>query len=259
VDLELGGKRAIITGGSKGIGRAIVDEFLREGAAIATCARDGEALDALVQSAVAAGYRIFAKPADVTDAVQIRNFVKEAANELGGVDVLVNNAGAATPGGFFDVTDDQLEQDASVKQLSQIRFTREVVPHMIEAGEGRIVNINAVFGLYPDRRFFATSLNRAACVALTKTLAQELAGFSILVNSVNIGYVTTPQWKSIHEARAPQLSEEEFLRSMVEEIPLGRFGDPEEVSGLVAFLAGSRASYITGGSVDVAGGLGRYL
>src|SRR5439155_24848230 len=122
------------------------------------------------------------------------------------------------------------------------------------------VNIGAVYGRYPDPAFFATSTNRAAGLAFTKALALELAKDEILVNVVNIGFVVTPQWKNIHQRRAPELAEEEFFAKLAAaEVPLGRFGRPDEVAGMVAFLAGERATYITGASIDVAGGMGKYL
>jgi NAD(P)-dependent dehydrogenase (short-subunit alcohol dehydrogenase family) len=141
-----------------------------------------------------------------------------------------------------------------------IRCSRAVLPHMRARGGGRIVNINAVYGKYPDPNFFATSVDRAACLSFTKALAMEVAADNILVNSVNIGFVVTPQWQNIRQRRAPELDDEEFFRRTVEgEVPLGRFGRPDEVSGIVAFLASDRASYITGASIDVAGGMGKYV
>jgi len=258
--IDLTGKRAVVTGGSKGIGLAIADELVRLGASVAICSRHADELEAAAAGLRADGGTVFARAADVTDPSQVEAFVRGAADALGGIDVLVNNAGRAHPGTFERLTDEDWQADLDVKLFSMIRCSREVLPHMREAGGGRIVNVNAVYGRYPDPAFFATSVNRAACQSFTKTLALELAPHGILVNGLNIGFVVTPQWRHIHEQRAPELPEEEFFgRLAAAEVPLGRFGRPDEVSGVVAFLASDRASYITGASIDVAGGMGRYV
>ena len=206
------------------------------------------------------GTTVVAETADVTDPEQVKAFVARAAETMSGIDILVNNAGRAHPGDFEALSDDDWKSDLDVKLFSMIRCSREVLAHLRAAGGGRIINIGAVYGRYPDPAFFATSTNRAACLAFTKALATELAPDGILVNIVNIGFVVTPQWTNIHRRRAPELSEEEFFARMAAaEVPLGRFGRPDEVAGLVAFLAGDRAGYITGASIDVAGGMGRYL
>ncbi|MGZ4381563.1 MAG: SDR family oxidoreductase [Gaiellaceae bacterium] len=258
--IDLTGKRAVVTGGSKGIGLAIADELVQLGASVAICSRHADELEPAAAELRAGGGTVHARAADVTDPRQVEEFVAYAAEVLGGIDVLVNNAGRAHPGTFERLTDEDWQADLDVKLFSMIRCSREVLPHMREAGGGRIVNVNAVYGRYPDPTFFATSVNRAACQSFTKTLALELAPSGILVNGVNIGFVVTPQWRHIHEQRAPELPEEEFFGQLAAaEVPLGRFGRPDEVSGVVAFLASDRASYITGASIDVAGGMGRYV
>jgi 3-oxoacyl-[acyl-carrier protein] reductase len=260
MDLGLRGRNAVVTGGSKGLGRAIAEELAGEGAGVAICARHEDEVTAAGRELEALGGPVFARAADVTDPEQVRGFVAGAAESLGGIDILVNNAGRAHPGTFESLTDDDWKADLDVKLFSMIRCSREALPFLRDRGGGRIVNISAVFGKAPDPAFFATSTNRAACLAFTKALSIELAADLILVNGVNIGFVVTPQWKNIHQRRAPELSEDEFFaKTAAAEVPLGRFGRPDEVSGIVAFLASERASYITGASIDVAGGMGRYL
>ncbi len=260
MDLGLQGRAAVVTGGSKGLGREIAEELAREGCGIAICARHEEEVERAGKELSAFGVTVYARPADVTDPSQVREFIAESAEALGGIDILVNNAGRAHPGNFETLTDEDWREDLDVKLFSMIRCSREALPHLRARGGGRIVNINAVYGKYPDPRFFATSVDRAACLAFTKTLAAQLGPDNILVNSVNIGFVVTPQWKNVHQRLGPDLTEDEFFGRLAEaEVPLGRFGRPDEVSGIVAFLCSDRASYITGASIDVAGGMGRYL
>ena len=261
MELGIAGRRALVTGGSKGLGLAIAQELVREGVHVAICSRSEEEVAAAGEALRVAGdVVVHAQRADVTDADDVRSFVAGSAEALGGVDFLVNNAGRARPGGFETLTDEDWEADLGVKLFALVRCCREVLPHLRAAGGGRIVNIGAVQARAPDPKFFATSVNRAAGSSFTKTLALELAAENILVNGVNIGFVVTPQWEAIHARRAPELERDEFFRTLAAaEVPLGRFGSAEEVAGIVAFLLSARASYITGASVDVAGGMGRYV
>ncbi|MHB1928263.1 MAG: SDR family oxidoreductase [Acidimicrobiales bacterium] len=255
MQLGLQERRALVTGGSKGIGYAVCRELLAEGAAVVFCARHADEVDTAAKEL---GGPVTGIVADVTDPAAVAALVADAAGHLGGLDILVNNAGGAHPGGFEDLSDDDWHHDLDVKLFSQIRCTRAALPHLKASRAARVVNINAVYGRYPDPAFFATSVNRAACHNLTKVLAAQYGPDRILVNSVNIGFVDTPQWENIRARRAPESTLEElFGRLAAEEVPLGRFGTTDEVSGVVAFLASDRASYITGTVIDVAGGMGR--
>ena len=265
MELGLADRRAIVTGGSKGLGQAIAAELIAEGAVVAICARHADELEVaaaeLRKLAAGAGTGVaLAVPCDVTDPDQVGAFVAAAASALGGLDILVNNAGGARPGRFAALTDDDWHADIEVKLFAQIRCTRAALPYLRQSAAARVININAVYARYPDPAFLASSVNRASCLSLSKALSMELGSEGILVNSVNIGLVETPQWENIHQRRAPDVPAGEFFRQLAaDEVPLGRFGRPDEVAGLVTFLASDRASYIAGASIDVAGGMGKFL
>jgi len=256
VKLGLAGRHALVTGGSKGIGYGIAAELVAEGAAVTICARTAPEVTAATAALSAVdGAAVSGVVCDVTSAEAVGAMMAS----LDRVDILVNNAGGAHPGGFEDLTDDDWQRDLDVKLFAQIRCVRAALPHLRRSPAPRVVNINAVYARYPDPAFFATSVNRAACHNLTKVLAQQYGPEGILVNSVNIGFVVTPQWENIRARRAPSLSPDEFFAELsAAEVPLGRFGRVDEVSGVVAFLASDRASYITGAVIDVAGGMGKY-
>ncbi len=227
---------------------------------MAICSRNAAELEAAAeeireQSTVG---QVTAAVCDVTVADQVTEFVESAAAAMGGIDILVNNAGGARPGQFGTLTDDDWHADIEVKLFSQIRCIRAALPHLRRSQAARVININALYARYPDPVFLASSVNRASCLSLSKALSIELGQEGILVNSVNIGLVLTPQWENIHRLRAPDTPAEDFFGQFAAaEVPLGRFGRPEEVAGLVAFLASDRASYIAGASIDVGGGMGK--
>ena len=256
MELGLKGRVAIVTGASKGIGRAIAAELAAEGCDLAICARGLEELDKVRELVASRGVRCIAKHVDITKPDDIDALVSEVERVFGRLDILVNNAGGARPGTFATLTDGDFLGDYALKVLGQVRCTRAALRLLEKSSAPRVININAIVGRVVAPGLFATATHRAACFALSKALAQELAPKRILVNSVNIGFVLTPQFENIRNRLAPGKSIEEFAAERAKAVPLGRFGTPEEVSGLVAFLASDRASYISGASIDVGGGYG---
>jgi 3-oxoacyl-[acyl-carrier protein] reductase len=256
VDLGLEGRVAVVTGASKGIGAAIARELAEQGCSLALCARGAEGLEAFAAELRRTSKGgVFASPADVTDPEQVNRFRDEVLAEHATVDILVNNAGRSYPGNFETLTDEDFLDDYTAKGLSHIRMTRALLPSIRRSDQARIVNINSIHGHHADARFFTSSVNRAASIAFARTLALWLAPDGICVNSVNIGYVLTPQWSNVHKRVRPDMEADEFFADMgSREVPMGRMGRPDEVAGMVTFLASARASYITGASIDVGGG-----
>lgn len=261
MDLGLAGRKAIVTGGSKGIGLAVARELVAEGADVSVCSRKAGEIEAAAGEirGVRSGATVVAEAVDVTDPEAVKAYVEQSAEALGGLDILINNAGGAHPGNFETLSEEDWRADLDTKLFSQMRCFRSSLPWLRKSDAPRVVNINAVYGKQPDPRFFATTVIRAACLNLNKALAQEFGPEGIAVNSVNIGFVTTPQWHNVHNRLAPEKSYDNFTASLsAAEVPMGRFGTVEEVSGIVTFLASARASYITGAVIDVSGGMGKY-
>lgn len=260
MDLGLKGRRALVTGGSKGIGRAIAFELAREGADLAICARGSRDLD---DSAAAlreeTGVDVFAGTADVTNNDEILAFVEAAATALGGLDILVNNAGSALPGTFEEVEEVRWRADLDVKLFAAMRCVRAALPYLKQSTQARIVNINSIVGRQIAPEYIANSTDRAACLAFSKGLADNLAQYGVLVNSVNPGNVKSQAWGSTLDYFAPDAELESYYAQAGRETPLGRVGEADEIAAVVTFLSSKRASYITGASIDVDGGLVRYI
>ncbi len=255
MELGLTDKVAIVAGGSKGVGRAIAVALAAEGAHVAIFSRDSVYLDEAARDIAASGQQVFAALADITDAQQVADFVDRVVAQMGGIDILVNNAGRTSPDTIGSLSDEQWLTDVDVKLLGPLRCTRAALPHLRKSRAGRIINVNSVFGHTPHPDFATSSAVRAACIAFSKLLADELASDGILVNSVNLGFVESQQWQRAWEKAGRPGDYDAWLHKLTASIPLGRIGRAEEAAALVAFLASDRASYITGGSFDVSGGL----
>jgi 3-oxoacyl-[acyl-carrier protein] reductase len=196
MDLGLAGRRAVVTGGSKGIGLASARELHAEGASVAICARDAAELEAA--AATIGTDRVFSQVADVCHPAQVAGFIDAAAVAMGGVDILVNNAGGARPGNFEALTDDDWRDDRDVKLFAQIRCVRAALAQLRRRDGARVININSVYAKYPDPSFFATTVNRAACLSLNKALSAEFGMERTLINAethgIRVGRGRLPTW-----------------------------------------------------------------
>lgn len=253
MELGLKGKIAVITGGSDGIGLATALRLAREGAAVALCARRKEPLDQAAARVREAGAQVLAVPADMSKKADIDRFIKAVIERFGRIDILVNNAGTSARGKFLEIEDDAWSADLELKVFGAIRCTRLAVPYMKKQGGGRIINITISSAKQPGAESYPTSVSRAAGLALTKALSKEYAADNILVNTVCIGKIKSGQ----HERRYTKqgISAEEYYRQTAKDIPLGRVGEADEVANVIAFLASSAASYVTGTSVNLDGGI----
>lgn len=258
MDLGLSGKVAIVTAGSQGIGKAVAGELAREGANVSICARGREDLGRAAKEIREHGTQILPVQADVTRAEDVQRVVDETVGKLGRLDILVNNAGGVAPDRSFETTDEEWRSAVDLNLNSAIRFTRAVVPHMREAGGGRIINNASVSAHTAMVGGFATyEVTKAAMLAFSKSMAVDLAPDNILVNCVCPALILTPLWEKAADSMVPEMgqSREEVLQRLADEwLLLGRCGKSEEVGALVAFLASERASFITGSAYDVDGG-----
>lgn len=253
MDLGLTGKTVLITAGSQGLGRACADSFAREGAQVIICGRSQSGLDdAVAQIKGARAYQ-----ADLTDVSAIDDMMARIHKEVGGIDVLVNNAGGPPPGPF-DVLDDADWQVAvDLTLMSVVRCTRHVLPYMKAQKWGRVLTISSYGVKQPVPNLTLSNSLRMAVLGWSKTLAGQVAQDNILVNTLCPGWTKTQRVTSLltqkAEAEGSTLADEEA--AIVQGIPLGRMGEPHELANLAVFLGSQAASYITGSAIAVDGGL----
>jgi 3-oxoacyl-[acyl-carrier protein] reductase len=255
MDLGLKGKVVLVTGASRGIGRAIAHAFAQEGARVSMCARTPESLEKGAAELRAAGHEIFSSPADVTDQAQATAWVRSTAEHWGGIDILVNNAGGAVVGTLAKLPDSAWQESFATNFFAPVALSRVAASQMEPRGGGAIINISSIYGREAGGPI-AYNAAKAALISLTKMLAREFAPKNIRVNSIAPGSIIYPGgvWEQIFKENPA--FERDFISH---DFPAGRLGHPAEVAYAVVMLASPKASWITGATLPVDGAQGRSL
>lgn len=262
MNLGLEGKVALITGGSSGIGRAIAAAFLAEGARVAICGRDAGRLEAAAASLRArSADSVLAVSADVTRPDDLARLVSAAVARWGRLDVVVSNAGTHLRGTLDELTTDEVERHLRTKVLGPWELARLVAPHMRRPGGGRFIMVIGQAGKVPGAGVIGSALTNAAQHAFTKSLADHLGPDGILVNAVCPSRIATPLTETLALEGEPYLgrSLEQQESGWGRQVPLGRWGVPEDIASAVVFLASARASFVCGANIDVDGGYQRMI
>jgi len=262
MNLGLEGKVALITGGTSGIGRAIAAAFLAEGARVAICGRDARRLDAAAGDLGRAGAEaVLGVAADVTRPDDLARLVDATLERHGRLDIAVSNAGTHLRGTLEEVALAQVEQHLRTKVLGAWELARLVAPHMRRQGGGRFIVVIGQAGKVPGGDVIASALTNAAQHAFTKSLADTLGPDGILVNAVCPSRIATPLTETLALTGEPFVgrSLEQQESGWGRQVPLGRWGTPEDIANAVVFLASDRASFVCGTNLDVDGGYQRMI
>ncbi len=244
----LDGKVALVTGGGRGIGRALAEALLEAGAAVAITARaEARAVAAAAELAQQTGGRCLGLGLEVRDQQQVEKAVARTIADLGGLHILVNNAGVNIRESIWELKDESWEEITSTNLTGAMRCSRAVVEHMKQQGWGRIVMLGSILSVVgiPKRSAYASS--KAGLLGLTRAMALDLARFGVTVNALCPGVMKT-------EINRPILNDPDYLRDFLRQVPIGRLGEPAELKGAIVFLASEASSYMTGAALFVDGG-----
>ncbi len=258
MDLGLKNRVALVAASSQGLGRATAEAFAAEGCRLAMCSRNQQSLSAAADKIRKQhNVEVFTDAFDVTDPKAVSSFVAAVAKKFGSVDICVTNAGGPPAKGFLAASIEDWQRAIDANFLSTVYFCREVIPHMQRQHWGRIITITSITTKQPVTDLVLSNAVRTAVVGLVKSLANEFGKDGILVNNIGPGFTATDRLKELAKARAASTgkAEQEFFDAWAADAPLKRIGEPKEFADTVVWLASERASYITGQTVLVDGGM----
>ena len=262
MNLNLKNKNAIVCASSQGLGKAAALDLAEEGVNIAICSRDQDKINKVkeeIHQKIDHEIKVIALKVDLDSPDEIQAFYKQVENDLGSVDILVNNNGGPPPSTFEQLSDDDWQKAFNSTMMSCLRLSKLVIPNMKKNGWGRIINISSVSVKTPVNGLFLSNSLRMGVLGWAKALSDELAPHGVTVNTVCPGYTRTERVEAILETQSNSsgLKKEEIEKSIAENIPMKRVGEAEDLAGLITFLASEKADYMTGLAIQVDGGSAR--
>ncbi len=262
MDLGLKGKNAIVTGGSQGVGFAIAQGLAREGCNVALGARGEDKLKTASGELENLGVKSPPIIIDFSTSEGCNNFVQEAANSLGNIDIVINNVGGMVPGNIESITDEEWQDTVDRNLMSYIWTSRAAVPFLKKSNAGRVLSVSGLSGTQLLPGSWSTTITNAGIHGMTKLLASELAAENITVNAIAPGTVKTEAWmgpRAEAVAKARGITSDEVRAMMAANAMFNRLAEPEEIGDVAAFLVSEKNSYMTGTVVEVCGGWGKYI
>ena len=262
MNLNLKNKNAIVCASSQGLGKAAALDLAEEGVNLAICSRDQDKINKVkeeIHQKTKSEIKVIALKVDLDSPDEIQAFYKQVENDLGSVDILVNNNGGPPPSTFEQLSDDDWQKAFNSTMMSCLRLSKLVIPNMKKNGWGRIINISSVSVKTPVNGLFLSNSLRMGVLGWAKALSDELAPHGVTVNTVCPGYTRTERVEAILETQSNSsgLKKEEIEKSIAENIPMKRVGEAEDLAGLITFIASEKADYMTGLAIQVDGGSAR--
>ena len=262
MNLNLKNKNAIVCASSQGLGKAAALDLAEEGVNLAICSRDQDKINKVkeeIHQKIDSEIKVLALQVNLDSPDEIQAFYKQVENDLGSVDILVNNNGGPPPSTFEQLSDDDWQKAFNSTMMSCLRLSKLVIPNMKKNAWGRIINISSVSVKTPVNGLFLSNSLRMGVLGWAKALSDELAPHGVTVNTVCPGYTRTERVEAILETQSNSsgLKKEEIEKSIAENIPMKRVGEAEDLAGLITFLASEKADYMTGLAIQVDGGSAR--